>query len=314
MERKAQTLRGPVAAMAAAAMALFSAQARAEEAAAAERTTPPTWAEFTKLQNEVHDQRNLLIQLMQTEQQRYDMLLKLLGSAAPAAAASLPPAVGVPIPAPEEKRGRGAAGTRGAAGERTGVGVGVGVLEGKVDVPGGDVRDVYVYVENVKGPRINQTIEIKQENKQFSPRTAVVPIGTTVTFPNLDPVFHNVFSNSATNSFDLGSYRAGDQTRSVVMTKPGVVDVYCNMHQRMSAHVLVVPSKLFVKVRPDGSFRLDGVPLGARSVVAWSPNLRPTQRKIDVTPAGAHASFAMEYTDPQAHTNKLGQPYGSYNE
>jgi plastocyanin len=311
MERKMRILRGPVAAMALSAVAFISAHARADEAAAADRTAPPTWAEFTKLQNEVHDQRNLLIQLMQTEQQRYDMLLKLLSSAAPSAAASLPPAVGVPVPAPEEKRARGAsaaAGPRATAGERT------GVLEGKVDVPGGDVHDVYVYVENIKAARATGTVEIKQENKQFSPRLAVVPIGTTVTFPNLDPVFHNVFSNSAANSFDLGSYRAGDQTRSVVMTKPGVVDVYCNMHQRMSAHVLVVPSKLFVKVRPDGSFRLEGVPLGSRSVVAWSPNLRPAQRKVEMTPAGARATFAMEYTDPQAHTNKVGQPYGSYNE
>jgi plastocyanin len=307
MVRKSQIFRGPVAAMTLSASMLLSAAATADESPA-ERTNGPTWAEFQKLQNEVHEQRNLLIQLMQTEQQRYDMLLKLLSSAAPSVAANLPPAVGTPAPAPEEKRGRPSRERAAPPEART------GTVEGKVDVPGGDVRDVYVYVENIKGPRINQTVEIKQENKQFSPRTAVVPIGTTVTFPNLDPVFHNVFSNSAANSFDLGSYRAGDQTRSVVMTKPGVVDVYCNMHQRMSAHVLVVPSKLFVKVRPDGSFRLDGVPLGPRSVVAWSPNLRPTQRKIDVTPAGAHASFAMEYTDPQAHTNKLGQPYGSYNE
>jgi plastocyanin len=181
-------------------------------------------------------------------------------------------------------------------------------------VPGGDVRDVYVYVDNLRGPRVGGTLEIKQENKQFTPRSAVVPLGTTVTFPNLDPIFHNVFSNSPTNSFDLGSYRAGDQTRSVVMTKPGVVDIYCNMHQRMSAHVLVVPSKFYVKVKADGTFKLDNVPVGLRSVVAWSPNLRPVQRKVDLTGAGARATFEMEYTDPQAHTNKLGQPYGSYNE
>jgi hypothetical protein len=86
------------------------------------------------------------------------------------------------------------------------------------------------------------------------------------------------------------------------------------MHQRMSAHVLVVPSKFYVKVKSDGTFRLDNVPVGLRSVVAWSPNLRPVQRKVDLTGAGARATFEMEYTDPQAHTNKLGQPYGSYNE
>jgi plastocyanin len=304
MERKPDIFRGPVTALALSAIACFSAELRADEGP--ERTAPPTWAEFSKLQNELHEQRTLIIQLMQTEQQRFDMLLKLLGSAAPAGTTSLAPALPIPTPAPEEKRTR--QGARAAAPEHT------GVLEGKVEIPGGDVHDVYVYVENIRGPRVNQTVEIKQENKQFKPRLAVVPIGTTVTFPNLDPVFHNVFSNSPANSFDLGSYRAGDQTRSVVMSKPGVVAVYCNMHQRMSAHVLVVPSRLFAKVHADGTFRIEGVPIGSRSVVAWSPSLRPVQRKIEVTAAGARATFAMEYTDPQAHTNKVGQPYGSYNE
>ena len=283
--------------------------ALAQEAPAGDRGGP-TWAEFAKLQQEVHDQRQLLIQLIQTEQQRYDMLLKLLGngssqpSGAPVALPPGPAAVSAP---PEERRSR-------ASAARPPSEAHAAAVDGKVEVPGGDLRDVYVYVENVKGSRVNQTVEIKQENKQFSPRLAVVPIGTTVMFPNLDPIFHNVFSNSPTNSFDLGSYRAGDQTRSVVMTKPGIVDVYCNMHQRMSAHVLVVPNKLFVKVRPDGTFRIENVPVGSRTLVAWSPNLRPVQRRVEVSPAGARATFAMEYTDPQAHTNKVGQPYGSYNE
>jgi plastocyanin len=302
--RATKTLRG---AAAAAAFSLLSAGTSfAEEADKADRP-PPTWAEFSKLQAEVQEQRQLLIQLIQTEQQRYDMLLRLLNSAAPAAAAALPPAPSVPgAPAEDKRAARGQ--VRATVDNRT------GIIEGKVEVPGGDVRDVYVYVENVRGPRAGGTVEIKQENKQFIPRLAVVPLGTTVTFPNLDPIFHNVFSNSPSNSFDLGSYRAGDQTRSVVMTKPGVVDVFCNMHQRMSAHVLVVPSKHYAKVRPDGTFRLEGVPVGTRSLVAWSPSLRASKRSVDVTPSGARASFAMEYTDPQAHTNKLGQPYGSYNE
>ena len=298
--RTTPKLKGAVAAVALATS--LGGAARAEEANA--DRPGPSWAEFSKLQQEVHDQKQLLIQLIQTEQQRYDMLLKLLGTGVPggAAAAAMPPP-SLPSAA-EEKRPR--------ALPRPPE-IRAGAVEGKVEVPGGDLRDVYVYVD-VRGPRVNQTVEIKQENKQFSPRLAVVPIGTTVTFPNLDPIFHNVFSNSPTNSFDLGSYRAGDQTRSVVMTKPGVVDVYCNMHQRMSAHVLVVPSKLFVKVRPDGTFRIESVPVGTRTVIAWSPSLRPVQKKIEVTPGGARATFAMEYTDPQAHTNKLGQPYGSYNE
>src|SRR5262245_27225319 len=41
---------------------------------------PPTWAEFQKLQTEVREQRQLILELMCNEQQRYDMLLRLIGS------------------------------------------------------------------------------------------------------------------------------------------------------------------------------------------------------------------------------------------
>ena len=80
-----------------------------------------------------------------------------------------------------------------------------GTIEGKVKVPGGDTSDLYVYVENYRGPMARgRAVEIKQENKQFIPRVAVVPVGTSVTFPNLDPIFHNVFSNSPRNTLRPG--------------------------------------------------------------------------------------------------------------
>ena len=98
-------------------------------------------------------------------------------------------------------------------------------------------------------------MEIKQEGRQFNPRVAVVQTGTNLMFPNMDAVYHNVFSNSPRNSFDLGTYQAGDKARSVTVTGPGVVDIFCNIHQKMSAKVLVVPSVLYAKVHPDGTFR-----------------------------------------------------------
>ena len=64
--------------------------------------------------------------------------------------------------------------------------------------------------------------------------------GTTVTFPNYDAVYHNVFSPSPGNTFDLGSTRAGDKPGQVALTTPGVVDVFCNIHSKMSAKVLVL--------------------------------------------------------------------------
>ena len=163
-------------------------------------------------------------------------------------------------PAPEaasEKQAKKSTATVAAADRRP------GSIEGKVTVTGGAIEDVYVYVENVKMPLTHhKVVEIKQEGRQFNPRVAVVQTGTNLMFPNMDAVYHNVFSNSPRNSFDLGTYQAGDKARSVTVTGPGVVDIFCNIHQKMSAKVLVVPSVLYTKVHPDGTFRIENVPPG----------------------------------------------------
>ena len=267
---------------------------------------PPSRAEFSKLQADVREQRDLIIQMMQTEQQRYDMMLRMLagqGGGNPMVSLPASPQAAEPTAtdsAPKRPRAEPV--------ERRS-----GSIDGTVSLAGGDLNDVYVYVENAKSPPVhNKRIEIKQEGKQFSPRVTAVQAGTNVVFPNLDPIYHNVFSTSSRNSFDLGSYRSGDKPGAVTLTTPGVVDVFCNMHQKMSASVLVVPNALFTKVRPDGSFRLENVPVGPRRVVAWSPRAKPMQQRIDVTAAGSQVSFALTPAQAAAHTNKLGQVYGSY--
>jgi plastocyanin len=274
----------------------------------------PSMAEFQKLQAEVRDQRQLIIQLIQSEQQRYDMLLKLLqtggGTGAAAAAAAAAPAVGAPPAASTPSRGMGTLAEVARPREQVHA-----TIEGTVKVTGGEADAVYVYVDNVKSAPVHgKSIQIKQEGKQFNPSYAVVQVGTNIMFPNEDSIFHNVFSQSPRNSFDLGAYRAGPPPRPVTMTAPGVVDVQCNMHESMRAAVLVVPNKLFTKVRSDGSYRLEGVPTGARRVVAWGPNLKPARQNIELGASGARADFSIEYTGPKMLPNKLGQPYGSYKE
>ncbi len=278
-------------------------------------TAAPTMADFNKLQAEVREQRQFMMEMLQSEQQRYDMLLKLIRAQS---GGVIPDSIRLPS---------GPLGTKTAAPDapvadaaRTPAPAGAAeparrnaVVAGRVDVGGGDTSDVYVFIENVKGaPARGKTVEIKQEGKQFSPRLAVVQIGTNVVFPNFDSVYHNVFSNSPRNSFDLGSSRAGDKPRSVTLSKPGVVEIFCNMHQKMTANVLVVPSPLYAKVRSDGTFRIDHVPLGSRKVVAWSPRAQATEQRIDLTTAGAQLTFALKGDERKAHLNKLGQAYGSY--
>src|SRR5213079_2634949 len=91
--------------------------------------------------------------------------------------------------------------------------------------------NAHIFVEGA-APVTKGAAVMKQEGKQFVPQVLVVQKGTKVDFPNRDAIFHNVFSVTPDNSFDLGSYRQGE-TKSVSMSKPGVLTVNCNMHPQM---------------------------------------------------------------------------------
>jgi len=268
-----------------------------------------TEAELERLKAEVKEQRALIMQLMRVEQEHYDLLLRLVQGRGGEPSAAPRPNAAPPAerPGAEENDDEGAPAGQARHAART------AAVRGHVSFPGGSVKDVYVYVENVKAPPVHgKTVEIAQRDKQFVPEVAVVQRGTRVTFPNYDNVFHNVFSPTAPHPFDLGSYRAGEAAKTVEMTSPGVVDVFCNMHARMRASVLVVPSPLYAHVNADGSFELPGVPLGSRKVVVWGPRSKPVTETVELGPSGGEVTVTLVPQSPAAHNNKNGQPYSSY--
>lgn len=131
---------------------------------------------------------------------------------------------------------------------------------------------VVIYLE---GPALSSSIATKpaavtmeQVNRRFSPDLLVIPTGTTVSFPNMDPIFHNIFSLSKPKSFDLGNYDKGE-SRSVTFAKPGLVYVYCHLHPNMEATIFVVPNRWYIRSDPSGQYRIPDVPPGQYTVVAW---------------------------------------------
>lgn len=112
------------------------------------------------------------------------------------------------------------------------------------------------------------TFKIQQLNRRFTPDLIVVPVGSTVSFPNMDPIFHNIFSLSKPKTFDLGSYDRGE-TREVVFPKPGIVDVYCRLHPNMAATILVTPNRWYARSDRSGQFEIQNVPPGKYTIVAW---------------------------------------------
>lgn len=155
----------------------------------------------------------------------------------------------------------------------------------------------------------SQPLDMITEDKQFEPRVLPVIQGSTVQFPNRDPILHNVFSVSPGNAFDLGFYQQGEG-KAWRFEKTGLVRVYCNVHYDMVAYVLVLDTPHFVSPEADGSFRLTGLPEGPGRLTVWQERARPWSRQISV-PNASELQIALPLIRPRVpkHTNKLGKPY-----
>jgi hypothetical protein len=147
---------------------------------------------------------------------------------------------------------------------------------------------------------------IEQRDRRFFPDLIVIPAGSTVSFPNFDPIFHNVFSLSKAKSFDLGNYPKG-QTRTVSFAAPGVIAVYCHLHSNMSATIMVTPNRWATRADVTGAFTLKDVPAGTYTVVAWHKAAGTFRRTITIGESGdAQLNFTLPFleafgTKPIAH-------------
>ena len=134
---------------------------------------------------------------------------------------------------------------------------------------------------------------LAQKDQAFVPRVVVVPVGGTVDFPNMDPIYHNVFSVSPVRRFDLGKYPRGE-SRSVRFPRSGLVNVYCDIHSDMAGFILVVPNRAFAQPRPDGTWELPPVPPGHYTLEWWHPDFHGGKREIDV-PATGDVSIEVSF-------------------
>jgi hypothetical protein len=146
-------------------------------------------------------------------------------------------------------------------------------------------RDVVVYLE---GPNTHISPrpgggkpQLKQINQSFEPHVLGVPVGTTVDFPNGDLVYHNVFSYSKAKKFDLGYYGKG-KSKPVTFDKPGVVQVFCDIHSTMSAYVLVVDSPFVTQPDENGAYSFPDLPNGTYTLRVWHPDLGDRSMKVTV--------------------------------
>jgi plastocyanin len=155
----------------------------------------------------------------------------------------------------------------------------------------GRLEDAVIHLEGLS-PAADSAIAWKptrprlaQKDQAFAPRVLPVVVGTTVDFPNLDPIYHNVFSLSPAKRFDLGKYPKG-QSKPVTFTRPGLVNVFCDIHSDMAAFIVVVPNRAFAQPDAAGNYALPDVPAGRYTVRFWHPDLPPVTRTVQVPERG----------------------------
>ncbi len=272
-------------------------------------------ADVARLQQEVALHRQILTNLLQDQQQRDSLLLQLLNASRGAPVSAAP--VGPDPTAQDESSASGSPSPSGpgpvaAPARRVAIGrtvAGRVTAQDGAPVPEGS----WVFVQDVSAPAKGTVLEIRQHNKTFVPAAAVVQRGTQLVFTNADVVFHDVFSHSPANPFEIGAIRGGTKPQPVSMARPGVVDVFCNFHSKMSAQIMVAPGPLFTKADEQGNFKLENVPPGRHTIGAWSPSAKPVTVSVEVAAdvSGVELHLKPE-REPRVHLNKSDRAYGSY--
>jgi plastocyanin len=195
-----------------------------------------------------------------------------------------------------------------------------GVIEGEVRVlseslfggsaPADDHSGVVVYLTGFTRAASAGSAELVQQGERFRPRILPIVAGQTVSFPNRDRIYHNVFSVSPLHPFDLGQYRGSDPARSVAFERPGLVPVYCNIHPRMIAYVVVLENDAFAVTDVEGRFRILRVPAGRHALHAWTPGAERVSRELELG-AGEVARLSLELVSGRIppHKRKDGSDY-----
>lgn len=173
-----------------------------------------------------------------------------------------------------------------------------GTLEGRVQVrrTTADLGSFVISVDDVEGrfPAPAGPVMMDQKSLRFVPHVLPILVGTTVQFPNSDPLAHNVFSISEAKRFNLGLYGPGT-VRQVRFDRPGVVQLLCNVHLEMSGFIVVLRNPYFARTAADGAYRINGIPAGRHRVRCWHEKFPEQTKVVDVPANGATTlDFDME--------------------
>jgi plastocyanin len=177
-----------------------------------------------------------------------------------------------------------------------------------------DLGNTVIYLvptDNARPRTTPTTATIAMSGRAFEPRVRVVTPGSRVEFPNQDPFSHNIFSTTPGAVFDLGLYPAG-RSKDASFRRAGAFPVYCNIHPRMTAFVVVTPTPYFTMPTADGRWSIDGVPAGRYQVRVWHERAPEVTTDIEVGAVGrVGVDLALDARGFRfvEHKNKFGREY-----
>ena len=179
-----------------------------------------------------------------------------------------------------------------------------------------DIGNTVVYLTAADGRVLRAPpvkVPIAMNGKEFRPHIRIVTPGSSVEYPNQDPFSHNIFSTAPGAAFDLGTYPNGI-SRTATFKKTGAFPIYCNIHSRMTAYVVVVPTPYFTQAGADGRWTLDRIPAGKYELHVWHERAPEVVSPLDVPAAGV--ANVMTTLDARGfvateHKNKFGKEYTS---
>ena len=146
--------------------------------------------------------------------------------------------------------------------------------------PPSEVENVVVFLKDAPARTVApRRTAIRQRGETFVPRVVAVPVGSTVDFPNDDPIYHNVFSLSRARTFNLGRFPRGE-SRAVKLDKAGIVKVFCDIHSHMAASVVVFNHPWFTVPDAEGNFEIGNLPPGNPQITAWHERLGDTTIRV----------------------------------
>jgi plastocyanin len=172
-----------------------------------------------------------------------------------------------------------------------------------VDASGKPVRDAVVTLHPsgsaARAPRPSGRYEVSQKNLQFHPFLTVIPVGADVSFPNLDPTKHHVYSFSPAKRFELKLF-ARDQSRTVHFDRAGVVALGCNIHDQMSAFIVVTDSVWTARTNAQGIVTFADAPAVPARLSIWHPYMRTPGGEIEqaIGPQQHSVTFAVKLRPP----------------